>query len=193
MPCLLRNDDAHQLSGGAIVIVSSVAVTNKHRRATDGCRRRHFREDGASHRQSPGLRFSPRGTLPGRYDTRYDSGLTVIITGQEETTTTSDPSTATLLHIRLRRQNSASTDSSRAGEEITWGPGTQLVEFEVWQSSGARVYTACVTRVERYQSLVAKSLWGRDSEFKSNSFLQFLLFLLPVAVLFQCRLLPTLL
>ena len=44
------------------------------------------------------------------------SGLTVIIIGQEETTTTSDPSTATLLHIRLPRQNSASTDSSRAGE-----------------------------------------------------------------------------
>ena len=29
------------------------------------------------------------------------SGLTVIIIGQEETATTSDPSTATLLHIRL--------------------------------------------------------------------------------------------
>jgi hypothetical protein len=40
-----------------------------------------------------------------------------------ETTTTSDPSTATLLHIRLPRQNSASTETSRAGEEITWGPG----------------------------------------------------------------------
>ena len=38
------------------------------------------------------------------------SGLTVIIIGQEEATTTSDTSTATLLHIRLPRQNSASTE-----------------------------------------------------------------------------------
>jgi hypothetical protein len=51
------------------------------------------------------------------------SGLTVIIIGQEETTTTSDPSTATLLHIRLPRQNSASTDSSRAGEKSPGVPG----------------------------------------------------------------------
>ena len=46
-----------------------------------------------------------------------DVDITVIIIEQEETTTTSDPSTATLLHIRLPRQNSASTDSSRAGEK----------------------------------------------------------------------------
>ena len=51
------------------------------------------------------------------------SGLTVIIIGPGETTTTSDPSTATLLHIRLPRQNSASTDMSRAGEKSpAWGP-----------------------------------------------------------------------
>ena len=54
---------------------------------------------------------------------RLFSGLTVIIIEQEETTTTSDPSTATLLHIRLPRQNSASTDSSHAGERSPGVPG----------------------------------------------------------------------
>ena len=39
------------------------------------------------------------------------SGLTVIIIGQEETTTTSDPSTATLLHIRLPHSLQAQHDS----------------------------------------------------------------------------------
>ena len=51
------------------------------------------------------------------------SGLTVIIIGQDEATTTSDASTATLLYPATG-QNSASTDMSRAGEKYhLGGPG----------------------------------------------------------------------
>ena len=59
---------------------------------------------------------------------------TVIIIGQEGTTTTSDPSTATLLHIRLPRQNSASTDMSRAGEKSPGGGGPGLIHSFIHRS-----------------------------------------------------------
>ena len=67
----------------------------------------------------------------------YFSGLTVIIIGQEETTTTSDPSTATLLHIRLPRQNSASTDSSRAGENSSFSLAIHKSTLATTRSPGS--------------------------------------------------------
>ena len=59
--------------------------------------------------------------LPLQRAGKKSSPLQVI--GRDETTTTSDTSTATLLYIRLPRQNSALNGFVRCGRKITWGPG----------------------------------------------------------------------
>ena len=48
------------------------------------------------------------------------------------------------------------------------GAGTQLAEFEVWQSTVVLVYAVSVSRVKRCASPTAKPLRGRDHEFESK-------------------------
>jgi hypothetical protein len=94
-------------------------------------------------------------------DLDHLSGLTVIIIGQEETTTTSDPSTATLLHIRLPRQNSASTETSRAGEKSPGVPGFGHARFPI--SGKAWPYYRPESRTLRFPGDEKLRRWGEVS------------------------------